>query len=473
MSSFKDAKDKDIKKNKEQFIKKYNSSLEMIIIYWYFISKLDCIKTCYFTIPINLEDRILLMLNYQNIILFDFNLLSNLSSDKIIEVTIDFNSLDNKLFQQILNFLFKNGKMKTCRLSFFPPEEYFQSQLLLNLYLNSNNSKGIYHKNSIKTNEEVDVFLLKKLSEYYEMNINKFFSFFKNFLSISEFSLIFDIPSILNKIDHYEIILIKLIMNIIIYLDDALNNSKFHLNSLTILADNLFFNNRKHPFLNLFFDQISIYSKKNILIEKLTIKVKWIGITNLYKIIPYNINYLSLGSFDFETFEHFVEYITSAEFTIHSRLKSLQITLQKSIIASQKCFDLISKLLKEHPKNLEEISIYTLLEANYSIITRILKSTNYNKLEKIFIQFGRKTLQDKKMKEIYGKRLEGLKENRDNNFIDLFFVKNNEKNKDKILKLMYAFGKKYNNRFMDYNIFLGIEKCINKNDKKQIIIQYK
>ena len=472
MISIKDNRDEEIKKQ-EDFLNKYMPSLEMIIIYWYFISKIDTLKTCNFTIPINLEDKILLMLKEQKIFLFDFNILSNLSSDKILDVTLDFNSLDNKLFQQVLNFLLKIDKMKICRLSFFPSEEYFESQFLLNLLLNSDSSKGAHYRKDIRTNEDIDLFILRKLSEYFEININKFFFFFINRPTIKEISLIFDMPNLLHKIDYYELIIIKLIINMFIYIDKSGSNSYFGLESFTIIADNLFLDNKKHPFLNTFFDNMNIYKKKNLMLPKLTLKLKMAGLTNIYKIIPYHVNYLSLGTFDFESFEYFVEYITSAEFNIHSIIKSLQIGLSNCITSMDQCYDLLLKLLVEYPKNLEEISIYTNINTNYFYIKKLLEKTNYNKIEKIFIQFSKNSLKDKDLKNKYGRKLELLKDNRDNNFMNLFFVKINEKDKDKILRIMYKIGKKYNKNFMDCNIFLEMEKFLSQKDKKQVIIQYK
>ena len=472
MISIKDNRDEEIKKQ-EDFLNKYMPSLEMIIIYWYFISKIDTLKTCNFTIPINLEDKILLMLKEQKIFLFDFNILSNLSSDKILDVTLDFNWLDNKLFQQVLNFLLKIDKMKTCRLSFFPSEEYFESQFLLNLLLNSDSSKGAHYRKDIRTNEDIDLFILRKLSEYFEININKFFFFFINRPTIKEISLIFDMPNLLHKIDYYELIIIKLIINMFIYIDKSGSNSYFGLESFTIIADNLFLDNKKHPFLNTFFDNMNIYKKKNLMLPKLTLKLKMAGLTNIYKIIPYHVNYLSLGTFDFESFEYFVEYITSAEFNIHSIIKSLQIGLSNCITSMDQCYDLLLKLLVEYPKNLEEISIYTNINTNYFYIKKLLEKTNYNKIEKIFIQFSKNSLKDKDLKNKYGRKLELLKDNRDNNFMNLFFVKINEKDKDKILRIMYKIGKKYNKNFMDCNIFLEMEKFLSQKDKKQVIIQYK
>jgi hypothetical protein len=65
--------------------------------------------------------------------------------------------------------------MKNCRLSFFPPEEYFEPQFLLNLLLNSDYQKNSNYINAIGTNEEVDIFSLRQLSEPFQININKLF----------------------------------------------------------------------------------------------------------------------------------------------------------------------------------------------------------------------------------------------------------------------------------------------------------
>ena len=106
-------------------------------------------------------------------------------------------------------------------------------------------------------------------------------------------------------------------------------------------------------------------------------------------------------------------------------------------------------------------------------IKKLLDKTNYNKIEKIFLQFSKNSLKDKDLQLKYGKKLEALKDNRDNNFTELFFINHNEKIKDKILRIMYKIGKKYNKKFMDCNIFSEIEKFISQKDRKQVIIQYK
>jgi hypothetical protein len=205
---------------------------------------------------------------------------------------------------------------------------------------------------------------------------------------LKEITLIFDIPSIIEKVSNYEMIIIKLIINLFIYINQE-KSTKHSFRKITILADNLSFDNRKYPFLNPFFEDINIYQNASSKIESLTLKFKIYNITNFYRIIPYNITHLSLGSFDLISFRYFVEYITSSEFSIHSQIKYLQITLSNSIlIMDEECFQSLKQLLTEHPKNLEEISINTYLYACSADIENLLKNTNYNKIQKIQLSYN-------------------------------------------------------------------------------------
>ena len=142
-----------IKKQQEKFLNKHMHSLQMIVIYWYFITLLKDIKICNFTLPINFEDKILLMLKENKIILVDFNIFANLTG-KLSEVTMDFNSLDNRLFLQILSFLFKNSELTKCHLSLFPPEDYFEPRHLF--YLLNQSGKAKINKSEIKITEDIE-----------------------------------------------------------------------------------------------------------------------------------------------------------------------------------------------------------------------------------------------------------------------------------------------------------------------------
>ena len=169
--------------NFDSLINKYQYTFQMIILYAFFISKIPQLLFCNFTIPFNFENEILRMLQLHQIYLSDFNLLSFLSEAKMIRITIDFNCLDNKAFQEVLSLLFKNNDLRVCQLNFFPSENYFIPELLLKLLQDCNSNYKISSINkydkikfgTIEPHEDVDIFLFKKLSEYFENNINRLF----------------------------------------------------------------------------------------------------------------------------------------------------------------------------------------------------------------------------------------------------------------------------------------------------------
>ena len=126
--------------NFDSLINKYQYTFQMIILYAFFISKIPQLLFCNFTIPFNFENEILRMLQLHQIYLSDFNLLSFLSEAKMIRITIDFNCLDNKAFQEVLSLLFKNNDLRVCQLNFFPSENYFIPELLLKLLQDCNSN---------------------------------------------------------------------------------------------------------------------------------------------------------------------------------------------------------------------------------------------------------------------------------------------------------------------------------------------
>ena len=288
-------------------------------------------------------------------------------------------------------------------------------------------------------------------------------------MKLKDISLYLDIPSVIEKVSNYEMIIIKLIINLFIYINQPVYSSN-SFTKLTIIADNLNFDNRKYMFLNDFFENFDIYQNKICQIESLTLKFKIYEITNFYRIIPYNITHLSLGSFDLISLQYFVEYITSSEFSVHSQIKFLQISLSNSlIILDNELYNALEKLLIEFPKNLEEISINTSLIANNEQIENLLQKTNYNKIQRIQISFNSN---QNKIYKTPKKKL-NIEENNENT-MDLYYIKIDEiyeKYKNIILKMMYKLGNKFNKDFMDFNIYSQMEKFLCNKEKKTIIFQ--
>ena len=461
------------------FIKNKKNILEMIIVYGYFISKMESIHMCDFVLPMNLEEEILLMLKMNKIFLTDFHFLSFFTGNQIFHFTINFNSLDNQSFEKMLSFINQNAMMRICRINFFQSEEYFKSEILYKLLQNSNsNYKNFfnfkydninYYIYDLKVNEDLDDYLLRKLSEYFQKNITNFFYLLTIRTNINELSLIFDLPTILLRNDIYNIIIMKFLLNLFTFMDSNKNN----LDTLSIQAEHLIFDYRKYTILYSFFDELTLSINPENKITNLTYQVTFYNIVNIYKLIPYNIEKLSLGSFDIQTFESCVNYITSSDFCIHSSLTKLQINLNKSLINYDDCKDNLIRLITDYPKNLKEINIYTNLIINNDKLKKLLLKTNYNTVENIFLQINKKSLNDKVYNDKYKNQLYYDNIVIERNFVDLFYIIRKKKNKNKILNVMNKLSLKINKNFSNYNIFSSIEKYIVKNDKKVNILQFK
>ena len=462
----------------DNLIKKYQYTLQMIIISAFFMSKIPNLFFCNFTIPFNFENEILRMLQIHQIYIADFNLLSFLSDAKMIRITIDFNSLDNKAFQEVLSLLFKNNNLRICQLNFFPSENYFIPELLLKLLqeCNSNyklaslnNDKSILGK--IEPHEDIDIFLFKKLSEYFESNINKLFLTLCIKSTVEELSLIFNVPSLLKKIDFYLRIILKFILNIFISID----NMKLNLKTFNLQTSNFFFDGNKYPFLLDFLDKIYIFSNSELNLTKLTCQMKFKNITNIYRIIPYNVMQLSIGELDYETFIYFIEYITSSQFSTHSNLLKLKINLSNSLLDIDDAYEYLVKLFTEYPKGLKEIGINTQFIINKEQIDFLLKQMDYNTLENIFFNFNKLSLDEKGFESIKNDIFIACNENvlNNNNYMKLYFTKRTIKSTAFIMSnIMNNLSIKYNKFFMDYNIFKNMEKYICEKEEKKYMIKF-
>jgi hypothetical protein len=372
--------------------------------------------------------------------------------------------------------------MKICRINFFESEEYFKSEILYKiLQINENkyqdinkdnfkyddNNKDIY---DLKPNENIGDYILRKLFNNFKENISNFFNLISMRTNISELSLILDIPKILFNHNNYITIILKLILNLLPFINSPISN----LGILSIQAESLILNGRNNIYLVEFFDKLNLYNNNNSKIKSLTFQCKFYHIINIHKLIPYGIEYLSIGSFDLETFINFTNYLTSVDFSETSKLKKLQINLNNSIFKYEQCKEYLERLLIEHPRNLTQISIYTNISIAYKDLKELLLKSNYNIIENIYFCFNKASLKDE---EGYKDKLKLEEYNHniiiDRNFIDLYYAKRKKKNTKMILELMTLVSLKFNKSFSDYNIFLNIEKFVESNTKKINVVEFK
>ena len=478
--------DDNIKTGLSEFIKKNLCLLEMIIIYGYFIRRFEKIINIKFIFPLNLGEEISEMSKKQNILMSNFHFLSFIQKSDLLRTTIDFNSLDNQTFEKLLNFLNQNQNISVCNLSFFPDEEYFRTELLFkilqncdeNFKLKKNKRKKLtFNPNAaldLKGNEDLDNFILRKLSEYFEKNLKKFFYFLTIKTCITELSLIFDIPTILTKNGYYNNILMKFFLDLFIFIDSSKNNIK----TLTLSSDNFVFDSRKYPILNDFCDKLYFYLKKDHKLTSLTFQIKFYNIRKIYRFIPYNLTYLSIGSFDSETFNCLVDYLTSSDYSLRAKLAKLKISLNNSVIDinRNKIYENIVRLFAEYPKGLTEISLYSFLIISYDQLYNLLMKTNYNTLPHIFMQFSIKSfLKDKDFENKFEFDLNTIDKNiciKADTFINLYCIHRQKSITSLLINLMMHLGEK-NKDIMQYSIYSNIEKFLCNKEKKKVLIHFK
>ena len=462
----KDECDNDYKRGMDEFINDKKYILEMIIVYAYFLLKLKNIRICYLIQPINYKEEIIQILKNEKIAFEDFNLFGFFKENYIHHFTIDFNSLDSLSFQNVLNFISQNGLLKIFRINFFKSEEYFKSEMLYKIleinekkYQNINIDNFHYDDENeyvydLKINESFDNYLLRKLYDKFQKNISYFFYLITMRTNINELSIIFDIPNKLVNNNRYITLIQKLILNLIAFIDSAISN----LTILSIQAESLELNGRKCIYLEKFFDKLNLYKNPDNKVKSLTIQCQIYKIINIHKLIPYGIEYLSLGSFDLNTFIFLVNYLTSIDFSEHSKLKKLQINLNNTIFKYEECKEYYEQLLIEHPRNLTQISIYSHLIIDYFQLKNLLLKSNYNIIENIFLSFNKNSLKD----EGYKEKLKPEEYNKNiiiiPNFLDLYYNQRKRKNTKIIIELINILSNKINKSFNNYNIFLNIEK---------------
>ena len=416
-----------------------------------------------FTLPTNFSNEISKLLKKQKVIIENFHFFSFINNQNIVHATIDFNSLDVQTFEKVLFFLNQNQLMTNCNISFFTQEEYFRTEMLLKILQNCNgnykihkNRYGIYVFDSnlkidIYPDEDIDTYILRKLSKFFEKNLS----------------------DILIKNGIYNNILLKFFMNIFIFINNTLNN----IINLSIIAENFILDKRKYEILDSFLESLDFNDlNKEFKIEKLIFNVKMIHINNIYRLISYNLTYLSIGEFDYITFNSFINFFISKNFRDNSNLIKLKITLSRTIFEINTIYSDLIKLFTKFPKKMDEIIILTSLIISYKKLKDLLLMTNFNQLVNIFMLFNIKSIEkDKKLEELLETDLINFEnDGRINleNAMFLYRIKRNKNITHKIINLIINLKKK-NPGIIDYQIYFKIKRFLCPNERKKVIIQFK
>ena len=360
----------------------------MILIYSYFILEMkENIKI--FSLKFNdcFENEINQSLyyyykikNYNNFTFMNlFNDINNL-----IKMNFEFNSLNYKIFTNILSIFSYNKFCNNIKLNFFSDDKFYSQESLFKLCVDLNeNINNLFEDKNYLDYEKND---LDHIIIYYFME--KFMKNLEFLLEIilekkkylNEISFILNLPSILIYDEKYLNILIKFIINFFMFLI----YEKHKIQLVKIIAPLLKLDNRKIIILN---DVFNIENKENLFnIKTLHLQFKIFECENIIKLITINLNSLFIGDLDIKTFVSFVEFYVKSDFKKKSQLMKITISLQFHIIKIDE--EILKKFFQNPNLKLNELYFYSNLKFEKKSIFSILNIISKNSVHKYFFEFN-------------------------------------------------------------------------------------
>ena len=261
-----------------EFVRDNIYFFKMILVYGWIVRQMKYLNklSLFFHDSFSYEMELMLRslnVRYDN---FHFLIFTN-SLSNLKETNFSFNSLDNKSFENILGIINKNKNIRSLKINFFTPNKNFEQSSLFKLCAATKISirnlfreqKSNFYKNNNCNNRDIDFYILNhKVLNYFESNIRKLFTLIRKKTVFEELIFRFDLPSLMLLSDKYLVIIIKFLLNILMYISFEKNK----VNTLKIFSPDLVFDSEKYPFIKEFFiellpDEEDLLSKK-ILEEK-------------------------------------------------------------------------------------------------------------------------------------------------------------------------------------------------------------
>ena len=377
-------------------------------------------------------------------------------------LNIEINSLDIMSFDKIMGIICKSQSLNSLKLSFFSADVSYLTITLLKVY------------EQIKKNEEIAEFVLNEgknftvdnfekkivndISTFFIDNLYLLFEIIKNDNKLEALGFNFDLPDILIDNMNYRIPIFKLMLNIIILIDNKELKNINKIKTLTLLSPYTKFDNRIGNNIDIIFKDIQIYKNCNVL-KELNLQLQFYNVNYIKNIISPNLTKLSIDDLDYFSFNKIVNYLTSYNFSIKSSLIHLSIKLLNKIVYfDTEIKNAFNKLFNIKIKNLLELELYSNIiiknKINYSYLIKML-SNNWIPSYKIILnenEVTNKIINDNNNKEIYflvSKSIENIvKKNEQKDCFNKSDIKNDENEVFWILK--YLFNCKYSNQSLTF-----------------------
>ena len=290
-------------------------------------------------------------------LLKDFHILDIISNKfmKLNSLNLELNSLDSISFKKILEGININpNSLVSLNISFFTSDITYFPQSLYKL-CNSQNSLKF-----INSRDNIELKMLDYLLEKLIINLKILFNLIRH-KRIQILGFNFDIPDIIENNQKYNIVFIKFILNILLYI----SKKETVIQKVIILAPKVKISDDCHPFVNKILKNINNNDSNNT-IKELSFQMHIYKIINIKNIIGESLIVLNIGDCDFYTFKELIQYLTSYKFSILSSLSQLTISLVKSLkIFNKEIYRLLFKLFNIKIKQLKELNVITNIIINH------------------------------------------------------------------------------------------------------------
>ena len=289
-------------------------------------------------------------------LLKDFHILDIISNKfmKLNTMNLEINSLDSITFKKILESINSNASsFLSLYMSFFSSDVTYSPQSLYKL----NNSQNLEMKN---WREGVEHKILDNLLSNFSTNLQILFNLIR-IKKMQKLGFNFDIPYIIENKEKYIMVIIKFILNILLYI----NKKDTIIQKLIILAPKIKMNNDFYPFINKVLGNINS-NDINKIIKELSFEMQLYKVINIKNIISESLIILNIGKCDFFTFKELVKFLSSFKFCFYSSLSKIKISLIKTLrILNKEIYNLLFILFNIKIKQLKQLNLYTNIILNH------------------------------------------------------------------------------------------------------------
>ena len=286
----------------------------------------------------------------------DFHILDLIFSKliKLKEMNCEINSLDSSTFTQILKIFYVNTTLSSLNISFFTSDISYLQQSLYKLYNIS------FPDTELNLHGDVEKKILEKLLPIFSTNLSSFFDMLK-LKSMKNIGINMDLPDVIENNEKYLLLIIKFIINMIIYIYRKENNNPIE--KVILLCPKIILNKDYYPFIDNIFSRIDKNNVSNM--KELSFQFQLYKMINIKNIINESLLILNIGNCDIITFESLVNYLTSYKFSINSNLTKISLGLIKSIRnMNRELYSLLYQMFNIKIKNLLELNIFSNIKIN-------------------------------------------------------------------------------------------------------------